>query len=76
MVDLTALKADDPDNHGKFASADVVRAIGARLASGQPLGDATYNIGEAVGVLAVGATGAVGKAAATVVTAPFEKPAP
>jgi esterase/lipase superfamily enzyme len=68
VVDLTAVQADDPENHGKFASADVVRAIGARLASGQPLGDATYNIGEAVGVIAVGATSAVGKAAATVAT--------
>ena len=74
VVDLTALKADDPENHGKFASADVVRAIGARLASGQPLSDSTYNIGEAVGVIAVGATSAVGKVAATVVTTPFERP--
>ena len=76
VVDLTAVKADDPENHGKFASADVVRAIGARLASGQPLGDATYNIGETVGVIAVGATSAVGNVAAKVATTPFEKPEP
>jgi esterase/lipase superfamily enzyme len=54
----------------------VVRAIGVRLASGQPLGDATYNIGEAVGVIAVGTAGAVGNVAAKVVTAPFERPEP
>jgi esterase/lipase superfamily enzyme len=76
VVDLTAIHADDPENHGKFASADVVRAIGARLASGQPLSDATYNIGETVGVIAVGATGAVGAVAAKVATTPFEKPEP
>ena len=76
VVDLTAIQADDPENHGKFASADVVRAIGARLASGQPLGDASYNFGEAVGVIAVGATSAVGAVAAKVATTPFERAEP
>ena len=35
VVDLTAVATDDPARHSKFASADVVRAIGVRLANGQ-----------------------------------------
>jgi len=72
VVDLTSLATDDPARHSKFASADVVRAIGARLASGQALTDAKSNLGETVGAMAINATHAVGAVAAGVATAPFD----
>ena len=71
VVDLTALATDDPTNHTKFASADVVRAIGMRLAQGQTLTDAKSNLGEALGAAALNATHIVGTVAAGVATAPF-----
>jgi esterase/lipase superfamily enzyme len=71
VIDLTTLAADDPTNHSKFAGGDVVRQIGLRLATGQPLNDAKSNFGESVGIFAVNAADAMGKATATVVTAPF-----
>jgi esterase/lipase superfamily enzyme len=72
VVDLTAVRSDDPANHTKFASADVVRAIGSRLAAGQALTDARSNLGETIGAVAINATHAVGAVAAGVATAPFE----
>jgi esterase/lipase superfamily enzyme len=72
VVDLTAVATDDPARHGKFASADVVHAIGVRLASGQALSDAKSNLGETVGAMALNATHAVGAVAAGVATAPFD----
>jgi esterase/lipase superfamily enzyme len=72
VVDLTAVATDDPARHGKFASADVVHAIGVRLASGQTLSDAKSNLGETVGAMALNATHAVGAVAAGVATAPFD----
>jgi esterase/lipase superfamily enzyme len=74
VVDLTTMAADDPFNHSKFASADVVRAIGVRLAQGQTLTDAKSNLGEQIGAVAINATHAVGSVAAGVVTAPFDAP--
>jgi len=71
VVDLTQLAADDPSNHNKFANDDVVRRIGLRLASGQPLNDAKSNLGESMGIIAVNAADAMGKATATVVATPF-----
>jgi esterase/lipase superfamily enzyme len=71
VIDLTQLTSDDPAHHTKFASGDVVHAIGLRLASGQQLNDAKSSLGETLGAFAVNATGAVGKTAATVVSAPF-----
>jgi esterase/lipase superfamily enzyme len=68
VVDLTKVEADDPSNHNKFATAGVVRAIGRQLATGQPLSDGKSSFSEAVGVMAIGATQAVGTAAATVAT--------
>ena len=72
VVDLTAVATDDPARHGKFASADVVHAIGVRLASSQTLSDAKSNLGETVGAMALNATHAVGAVAAGVATAPFD----
>ncbi len=39
VIDLSAIKSDDPMNHGKFEGGDVVAAIGKRLADGQTLTD-------------------------------------
>ena len=72
VVDLTALTADDPVHHNKFASADVVQSIGLRLAQGQTLTDAKSNLGETFGAIAINATHAVGAAAAKVATSPFD----
>jgi esterase/lipase superfamily enzyme len=70
VVDLTTVASDDATNHGKYASSDVVKRIGLRLAAGQPLNDAKSTLGESVGIIAVNAAGAVGRATATV-TMPF-----
>jgi len=71
VVDLTALATDDPNNHSKYASADVVRSIGVRLAQGQTLTDAKSNLGETLGAAALNATHVVGTVAAGVATVPF-----
>ena len=39
VVDLSSYQSDDALNHSKFADADVVTSIGARLAAGQTLTD-------------------------------------
>ena len=70
VVDLTTMAADDPTNHNKFADSDVVKRIGLRLAAGQPLNDAKSTLGESMGIIAVNAAGAMGKATATITT-PF-----
>ena len=72
VIDLTTFASGDGMNHDKFASTDVVRQIGQRLAAGQPLTDAKSNLGETVGIFAVNATDVLGKVTATVVTAPFD----
>jgi esterase/lipase superfamily enzyme len=71
VVDLTKIGSDDYTNHSKFATSDVVRQIGVRLASGQKLNDAKPSVGETIGAIAVNTAGAAGQAAATVVSAPF-----
>lgn len=70
VIDLTAVNSEDPLNHGKFASSDVVKAIGQRLANGQTLNDAKLTLGERLGGVAQGAAGAVGKAATLAISAP------
>ena len=71
VVDLTKIASDDPINHGKFASSEVVQAIGMRLASGQQLTDSKASFGETLGGFAMGASKAVGSAAALAVSAPI-----
>jgi len=61
VVDLTKIHTDDALNHGKFASSDVVVAIGNRLATGQPLTDGKATIGETVGAIAINAAGVTAK---------------
>ena len=71
VVDLSAIKSDDPTNHGKFAQSEVVSAIGQRLASGQTLTDARVTLGERIGGVAQGAAGTLGQAATLAVSAPL-----
>ena len=66
VVDLTGMASNDFTNHGKFASGEVVGAIGERLAEGQSLTEprgpveslGTFTSG-AINVAAGVATGAV-----------------
>jgi len=72
VVDLTDIKTADSLNHGKFAeSPEVVRMIGARLATGQAIGDTQAGIGETIGNVAVGTATTVGKAASVTISAPL-----
>ena len=70
VIDLSKIESDDALNHGKFATSEVVRAIGLRLAGGQTLTDARLTLGERLGGVAQGAADAVGKAAALAISAP------
>ena len=72
VVDLTDVKTGDPIGHAKFAeSPDVVKMIGARLASGQTLSDSKAGIGERLSTVAIGAANVVGRTAGVAVSAPF-----
>ncbi len=74
VVDLTEVASggDDRLGHTKFAEAPgVVRAIGARLATGQPLTDGRAGVGDKLNMVAVGAASTVGAAAGAAVAAPF-----
>jgi esterase/lipase superfamily enzyme len=70
VIDLTKVGSDDLVNHGKFAQSEVVKAIGRRLASGQPLNDARQTFAERFGDVAQSAAQTVGKAATLAVSAP------
>ncbi len=72
VVDLTDVDSPDRLGHGKFAqSPEVVRSIGARLASGQTLSDGHAGVGQKFGYVAAGAVSTVGAAAGVAVSAPF-----
>lgn len=72
VVDLTGVKTDDPTGHAKFAaSPEVVKMIGARLASGQTLSDAHAGLGERISTVAIGAANVVGRTAGVAVSAPI-----
>ena len=49
------MKGDDPLNHGKFASGEVVALLGKRLADGQPISDGQIGIGDRLVSTAAGA---------------------
>ncbi len=70
VIDLSKVKSDDELNHGKFATSEVVRAIGQRLAGGQTLTDAKPTLGERLGGIAHGATATLTKAATLAISAP------
>ena len=66
VIDLTNVASEDVANHSKFATGEVVSAIGARLASGQTLTDAKPGLVEGLGAFTRGAV----DVAAGAVTAP------
>ncbi len=66
VIDLTSFASNDIANNGKFATGEVVAAIGERLAEGQTLTDAKPGLVESLGTLTRGAV----DVAADVITAP------
>ncbi len=63
VVDLTSVQSNDAANHSKFATSEVVSAIGARLSQGQALSEVKPGLVESLGSFTTGAvsvaTGAV-----------------
>ncbi|MGA9848223.1 MAG: alpha/beta hydrolase, partial [Roseiarcus sp.] len=55
VIDLTGVASNDSANHSKFATSEVVAAIGDRLAQGQALNDAQPGVVESLGVFTHGA---------------------
>jgi len=70
VLNLSTVKGDDPLNHGKFASGDVVALLGKRLADGQPISDGQIGIGDRLVSTAAGAASTVATGAALAVAAP------
>nr|WP_246102604.1 alpha/beta hydrolase [Methylobacterium terricola] len=70
VLNLSTVKGDDPLNHGKFASGDVVALLGKRLADGQPISDGKIGIGDRLVSTAAGAASTVATGAALAVVAP------
>ena len=54
VIDLTGVASNDSANHSKFATSEVVAAIGDRLAQGQALNDAQPGVVELLGVFTHG----------------------
>ena len=71
VLNLSSVKSDDPLNHGKFASGDVVALLGKRLADGQPISDGQIGIGDRLVSTAAGAASTVATGAALAVAAPI-----
>jgi esterase/lipase superfamily enzyme len=72
VVDLTSVASNDITNHGKFASGEVVGAIGQRLAEGQSLSEAKGGLVESLGAFTTGAVGVAASVATGAVAAPSE----
>jgi esterase/lipase superfamily enzyme len=72
VVDLTKIDSTDFTNHSKFASGEVVRAIGERLAQGQTLNEAKAGLVESLGTFTGGAIGVAAGVATGAVAAPTE----
>ncbi len=64
VIDLTSVASNDAANHSKFATGEVVAAIGDRLAQGQTLSDAKPDLVESLGTFTHGAIGAAADVAA------------
>lgn len=72
VLDLTDVSSADKTRHSKFAEApEVVKSIGGRLATGQPLSDAQLGVGDRLGLATSGAVSTLGHAAGAAVAAPF-----
>ena len=69
VIDLSGMASEDATNHSKFASGDVVQAIGERLASGQ-LNDRRTGVVKSLGVFTGGAIGLAAGAATDAMKAP------
>ncbi|HEY6732529.1 MAG TPA: alpha/beta hydrolase [Roseiarcus sp.] len=72
VVDLTGTASGDFTNHGRFASGEVVGAIGQRLAEGQSLTDAKGGLVESLGTFTSGAINVAAGVATGAVAAPSE----
>jgi esterase/lipase superfamily enzyme len=72
VVDLTGMASSDFTNHGKFASGEVVGAIGQRLAEGQSLSEAKGGLIESLGAFTGGAINVAAGVATGAVAAPSE----
>jgi esterase/lipase superfamily enzyme len=72
VIDLTTVASNDITNHGKFASGEVVGAIGERLAEGQSLTDAKAGLVESLGAFTGGAINVAAGVATGAVAAPSE----
>ena len=72
VVDLTSIASSDFTNHGKFASGEVVGAIGERLAEGQTLNEARAGLVESLGTFTSGAINVAADVATGAVAAPGE----
>ncbi len=70
VLNLSTVKGDDPLNHGKFASGEVVALLGKRLADGQPISDGQVGIGDRLVSTAAGAASTIATGAALAVAAP------
>jgi esterase/lipase superfamily enzyme len=70
VIDLTSVASNDITNHGKFASGEVVGAIGERLAEGQSLTDAKAGLVESLGTFTSGAINVAAGVATGAVAAP------
>ena len=70
VVDLTKIDSTDFTNHSKFASGEVVGAIGQRLAEGQTLNEAKAGLVESLGSFTGGAIGVAAGVATGAVQAP------
>ena len=70
VVDLSNVKSQDAANHSKFATGEVVAAIGDRLAQGQTLTDAKPGLVETFGAFAKGTVNVATDVAVGTVTAP------
>ena len=70
VVDLTGMASGDFTNHGKFASGEVVGAIGERLAEGQSLSDAKGGLVESLGTFTSGAINVAAGVASGAAAAP------
>ena len=72
VIDLTNFASNDFTNHGKFASGEVVGAIGERLAEGQTLTEAKAGLVESLGTFTNGAINVAAGVATGAVNAPTE----
>jgi esterase/lipase superfamily enzyme len=72
VIDLTNLASNDFTNHGKFASGEVVGAIGERLAEGQSLTEAKAGLVESLGTFTSGAVNVAAGVATRAADAPTE----